>query len=51
MSFIRPEIVEGVQKWREVLAGAIVVAIAFFMMQDGPGGRFWAGALIGGLGL
>ncbi len=51
MSFIRPEIVEGLQKWREVLAGVIVVAIALFMMQDGLGGRFWAGVLIGCLGL
>ncbi len=51
MSFIRPEVLTGIRRYREALSGAAMAAIGLWLMLDGIGARFWFGGLVAAFGL
>ena len=51
MSFIRPEVIAGMRRWRESLSGGGLVVASLWLMADGLGARFWIGALLAAFGL
>ncbi|SMH50115.1 hypothetical protein [Maritimibacter sp. HL-12] len=53
MSFIRPEVREGLQRWREVIAAGAVIALALWWAFTGFGVIRWIGwaLVIGGTAL
>lgn len=50
MSFMRPEAVAAVMRWREALAGGVVGAFGVWMMATQLGFYVGAGAVIAGIG-
>ena len=51
MSFIRPEVRDGVLRWREVLIGAAVLLVGLYLLASGIGLQKWLGGAMGLVGL
>ncbi|MBV7407615.1 hypothetical protein [Maritimibacter sp. DP1N21-5] len=50
MSFLRPEAVAGLSRWREALIGGVVIAIGLWWALTGLGLVVWLGALVAVVG-
>ena len=51
MSFIRPEVRDGVLRWREVLIGAAVLLVGLYLLASGYGLQKWLGGVLVLVGL
>lgn len=51
MSFIRPEAVQGLARWREVLVGVLVLSLGAWWVLDAGGLLHWIGYAVGAAGL
>lgn len=51
MSFIRPEVRDGVLRWREALIGGAILFAGVYLLASGIGLQKWLGGVMGLVGL
>ncbi len=51
MSFVRPEVLATVRRYREALSGSLFAGLGLWLMLDGIGARFWFGSLVAMFGI